>query len=126
MPNHQKEEKMLKALLKSARELVSDPARWTQGTLARDVFGHDISPYDIDAVCYCGIGAVSLKSQQGEMLKIDPEARLELKDRAHELLNDTVRSLGETYFTTFPGYQDFHTHTEMLAVFDLAIERAPE
>jgi hypothetical protein len=117
---------MLKALLKSSRELVSDPARWAQGTLARDAFGHNISPHDIDAVCYCGIGAIKLKSHQGEMLDVGLERRIALQDYAHDSLTHAARCISKNPGATFPGYQDSHTHAEMLAVFDLAIKMAVE
>jgi len=48
-----------KDLLEKARELISDPARWTKGAVARDLNGEPIEEFSSDAVCFCSIGVVS-------------------------------------------------------------------
>jgi len=45
-------------LLTKVRELLSDPARWTQGTAARNVEGRHVTSTDPNATCWCLMGAV--------------------------------------------------------------------
>lgn len=45
-------------VLASASELLADPAKWTQGTLARDASGKSVSIEDPRAVCFCSLGAI--------------------------------------------------------------------
>ena len=54
-------------ILKKARELLSDPARWTKRSWARDIYGRPRSYDEPDAACFCSVGAV--KHQ------VDAEAR---------------------------------------------------
>lgn len=43
--------------LRAMRELLADPARWTQGALARTVHGWNAHPEDPDAFSFCLDGA---------------------------------------------------------------------
>ena len=46
-------------ILRAARELISDPAKWTQGAYARDEKGFQLcTGYDTGATCWCAIGAL--------------------------------------------------------------------
>jgi hypothetical protein len=42
-----------------ARQLISDPARWTQGDLAKRRNGLSIEPSDPDAYRFCAVGALT-------------------------------------------------------------------
>jgi hypothetical protein len=42
-----------------ARQLISDPARWTQGELAKRKNGLPIEPSDPDAYRFCAVGALT-------------------------------------------------------------------
>jgi hypothetical protein len=44
--------------LKAARQLISDPAKWTQGEFARDVDGNEVKAWSEDATCFCAYGAI--------------------------------------------------------------------
>lgn len=44
-------------VLREARELISDPKRWTRGAFARDVEGTRVRSAADEAVCWCAIGA---------------------------------------------------------------------
>lgn len=44
-------------IFKAARELIIDPARWTQGTPAKRADGSNCSARDELAVCFCLYGA---------------------------------------------------------------------
>lgn len=47
------------AILRRAREIISDPAKWTQGAFARDSQGSMIPPNHTAACSWCAIGALS-------------------------------------------------------------------
>ena len=47
-------------VLIGAREVLSDPARWTQHVWARDADGIATSRFGNDAVCWCVSGAIQL------------------------------------------------------------------
>src|SRR5690349_9172155 len=49
----------VKEVLIQARELIADPERWTQGTVARIKYGEDRMPTDEDACQFCAIGALA-------------------------------------------------------------------
>ena len=88
--------------LKAAREKITDPLRWTQGTWARDVQGWPVER-DGDAACWCAWGAVtSVKAGVG--------AELAACDELH-------KSAGGSFI----AFNDTHTHAEVLALFDKAI-----
>lgn len=44
--------------LKAARELISDPDRWTTKASARDAEGRHVHACDPDAVSWCALGAI--------------------------------------------------------------------
>ncbi len=92
--------------LKAARDLISDPAKWTQGELARDADGEQVPPLDDNATCWCSIGA---------MRKVcGPKANF--YDGAFRRLYFKVPSKGAV-----SEFNDTHTHAEVLALFDAAI-----
>lgn len=45
-------------ILKRVRALLSDPARWTQGEMARNMFGAPTDPAGPNATCWCLMGAI--------------------------------------------------------------------
>lgn len=47
-----------KEILVCARELLSDPNKWTKKTMARDATGKHVSAKDDSAVCWCMAGAI--------------------------------------------------------------------
>lgn len=53
-----------------AVKLISDPARWTRGTFARNECGVEVGPNDEMAVCWCGAGAVVKASGPEAMLAV--------------------------------------------------------
>lgn len=42
-----------------ARELISDPSRWTRKVGARNAHGHPVDPNDAGAVRFCALGALT-------------------------------------------------------------------
>ena len=86
-------------ILKAGRELISDPARWTQGAFARNETGESIFA-DEGAIRFCSIGAISKVCGKRCVSKF-----------ACEVLGGFNVAL----------FNDTHTHAEVLAMWDRAI-----
>jgi hypothetical protein len=96
--------------LKAARELISDPSRWTQGAAARNDAGNETNSTSPDATCFCSLGAIT------KVVGAPGERRRVVKNLLREGLPE-----GHSYIAVF---NDTHTHEEVLAVFDRAIAHA--
>jgi hypothetical protein len=92
--------------LKAARELISDPAKWTQNAFARDKKGKMIGPNGDGAVCFCAFGAIRFFTKEPNVTAADI------------FLNGFSRLKNGEYLDVF---NDTHTHPEVLALFDAAI-----
>lgn len=92
-------------ILKAGRELISDPARWTQNVTARDAQDDWAFASDQDAVCWCSLGALLKIGGSGYQDAIDA-------------LDISALQLGSQQATLF---NDTHTHAEVLAMWDRAI-----
>lgn len=92
--------------LKAARDLISDPARWTQGRLARTKYQNACEPQSKYAECFCAWGAVAKVSGGIENPEVD------------KVLQDICSKYAGMYVAAF---NDTHTHAEVLALFDAAI-----
>jgi hypothetical protein len=100
-------------ILRQARELISDPAHWTQGEYARDADGNFAAVYDPAAVCFCSLGAIA------KVMNIsDPDA-VSLFEPAEILDDICFAKCGVKAY----GFNDSHTHAEVLSLFDAAIAR---
>lgn len=99
--------------LKAAKALIADPKNWLQGGYARDAQG--VNEYlmgnDEGAICFCSLGA--LQKVANTMHEEDTDA--------YEVLTQTAIALGAT---SVPSYNDNHTHAEVMAFWDKAIETA--
>ena len=96
-------------VLRKARALISDPARWTRGNYASGPDGKPRRPLDRDAVQWCALGAigrVAYSSRCGEL------AMVALRDT-------TVRAANVGAAT----YNDRKGHAAVLAAFDETIAR---
>lgn len=96
-------------ILIKARELIADPAHWTQGELARNDVGAYRHPLALEAVCFCSIGALE-RAANGEY----DDAYYQARARLRGTLNRCIASFNDT-----------HTHAQVLAKFDEAINHAP-
>ncbi len=92
--------------LKAARQLISDPAKWTQGELARDADGNETNPNYDSATCFCAHGAIQYFTKD------------ETLSEADRLLIAVCSDEHDCYVEEF---NDTHTHAEVLALFDAAI-----
>lgn len=95
--------------LELARKVIEKPENWTQGEMAR---ASDNTPMPIKhaaATCFCSIGAV---------LKVSNMSY------AAVFSSDEYKYLRKTIDEKVTKFNDTHTHEEVLAMFDNAIELA--
>lgn len=93
-------------ILTAARELISDRKKWTKGETARDSRSRTVSPRDERAVRWCSFGAVV------KVTGPDYSAAW----CAKRTMDRHIPEIGLYHFN------DTHTHAEVLAAFDKAIE----
>ncbi len=91
--------------LRAARQLITDPAKWTQGEYARDADGNEVKAWSEDATCFCAYGAIQRVTEHE-----DSEADFFLRKAGMSKFGINVIDLNDT-----------HTHAEVLALFDAAI-----
>ena len=94
-------------VLTKARELIADPANWTTGLYARNAQGEHTMTTSKDAVCWCSEGAV---------FRVTPENWEDAKS-ALQLINSVAGD-------DIVGFNDSHTHAEVMEVWDKALELA--
>jgi len=94
-------------ILKAARQVISDAKSWTQGTFARDANGKVASIRFGD--CFCSVGAIA---------KVTDRNLVEPCPRA------VIEALGVRSHAELARFNDSHTHSEVLDLFDRAIARA--
>lgn len=88
---------------KTVAELLADPKRWTQDTLARDKDGHSCNPESSFAVCWCVRGAVH---------KIFGREAAGPLPKPFRLLADSIEKLyGARHISLF---NDSHSHFDVL------------
>lgn len=101
-------------MLRKARDLIADQARWTKNVFARDEYGYPCSVDDGCARAYCAIGAIE-HFARAEARTRDATEWLEAETRLQDAVGDN-QSITE--------FNDSHTHEEVLALFDAAIALA--
>jgi hypothetical protein len=123
-------------VLKEARELLTDPAHWTQEAPARDDTGNPVHPTAATAVCWCLEAAVGLCADPSgavpyELLVLLDQAALDLfpnELRIEHVNFDTGEPEEPTssYFANESAnyVNDILGHEAALAVLDHAIELA--
>lgn len=94
----------VREVLTKARELIADEKRWTRDCSARNAAGNYVSVFDDSAACWCASGAIWKASA----------AQVNLCETAMACLRHECR-MGVA------GFNDRHTHAEVLAAFDRAI-----
>jgi len=101
-----------KEMLIQVKELLSDPARWTTGVLARDQNGLSVLPAGEAATCFCIVGAI---------LKITPPT----EDGAYKFCMSALRSTAKSA-GRIAANNDNISHPELLAWIDRAIAEVRE
>lgn len=97
------------ALLRAARELLSDRGRWTKRAMARDCQGASVHPRDGVAHCFCSAGAL-------EKCKVFDEDALV----ASEALARTIYVQEGVGLVTYNDLAST-SHADVLALFDKAV-----
>lgn len=93
--------------LEQARKLISERKHWTQRTYARTAYGRPLdNPRDWRACKWCLDGA---------LIKVTNETG------PYNAIWDILNRLTGPYVTPI-GYNDAHTHAEVIALLDRAIE----
>lgn len=125
-----------KSALIEAKELLSDRARWCQGTNAKTADGRHVPPTDPQVVSWCARGAL-LKvcglahpddSRDLDALGIYRKAR-ELAERCAEVVGGSLVGINDRFGHIDEGDPEElakrdRAYTEVLSVFDCAIKRA--
>jgi hypothetical protein len=91
-------------IIKKARERIADPKRWTTGAFARDKDGNPVPVFDGKAVCWCVSGALAHIAGYSDGY-----------DAEKLLMPGGVA-----------GYNDAHSHAEVLELLDKTIARLEE
>lgn len=100
-------------ILIAARDLISNPARWTQNFLAKDEYEYHVDPLSPDAVCWCAFGAIEKVGDDWKSFLLGKGASKFLVEASEELFRDGVSTVNDTL-----------GHQAILAVYDRAIELA--
>lgn len=90
-------------ILKRARALIEDPARWTRREYARDISGKPVGIDAAEATCWCAMGALAHVST----------------DRFW--MGEPYNALRTAMGNSVADFNDGCTHAEMLGAFDAAI-----
>jgi len=95
-------------VLTEARDLIADPAHWTQGWFARDMFGGSVDARSPSAACFCTLGAFG-RALGRHFMDVTGHPAVE---RLRSLLprQDIAR------------FNDTHSHADVIAAFDHAID----
>lgn len=109
--------------LQAARDLITDPAHWTQHILARRADGSACLPDDPAATRWCAAGALAkIADADGIIEGISQKLILSRYDNRYQhawaALTAIVGDLGH--------YNDHHTHTDIINLFDRTIEACAE
>ena len=99
-----------KEILQKARDLITDPDKWTQKAYAKDSKGMTVSLWSKEATCWCALGALYSFNEDG----------------IFELPGDTHSRLQDHAGRDIVSFNDNSTHAEVLAAYDRAIESLEE
>ena len=111
-------------ILVEARTLIARPEAWTQGTGARDAEGEPIGVEHEDAVSWCATGAINCATYRHALSLDIPPALQRARERAGDILTDTVRALTLGHYGETTTYNDATNHGCIVHAFDIAISDA--
>jgi hypothetical protein len=119
-------------ILIAARAKIADEAAWTQGEFTRDAKGYAAWNYR-EACSFCSLGAIQVVAPPSviawDVNSIGPSGPIQYLVEAipQEFIED-IRVRDETDFLHgfVAQYNDKHTHKDVLAMYDRAIEAALE
>lgn len=124
--------KTAKEILTCARELLSDPARWTKGAYARTTNKSSVASRSPEARCWCPLGAMLVctygPNETAESTATVGDsflwAGLSETNPQDQAYYDALDGLRKAVGRTIPSWNDRPetTHGNVLAAFDRAIE----
>lgn len=97
--------------LRNVRELLSDPDRWTRGSVARTADDAETHPRSRNAVAWCLVGAA-------EHCATDRLSYWAARSALFEEISRRMPGAG------IPRFNDTATHEELLSVIEAALHRA--
>lgn len=101
-------------ILRAAKAKIENPKHWTQGAYYRDENGHEA--YSMHhGVCFCSYGALRVANNRDTDYKL---VGAEYLWKAIEMVSNG----SEVY--SIDQYNDSHSHSEVMAMWDRAIELA--
>lgn len=100
-------------ILRAAKEKISDPARWCQGSSARNSLGYPVNSDNSRAAAWCAQGAVAAAGDSALTVHA-----------AMSFLNCAAGELMPGYHPS--GVNDLRGHADVMAMFDRAIALAEE
>ena len=110
----------LASSLMAARDKIAYPANWTQGTPARDCIGkpvHFTKPWAVMFSAAGALGSVCSKFINGQFLPL-PESICD-----YALVGRCADVIEQVTSMALNDFNDSHSHGEMLAAFDHAIQK---
>ena len=110
-------------ILRQARELISDPARWTQNAAARSAHGHPVPVVSPHAIKWCAIGAIARTIDELKQSWAAPNvgaAWLTMK----AVTNPDQSRLNNCSNAEIATFNDAASHEDVMLVFKHAIEAA--
>ncbi len=102
-------------ILKAGRALIENPAHWAKGRFAFDCHMEEVTPGSPDACSWCSVGAL--------IKLVNYEDRFESRQHLEQAIRQ-IHSELPAYQGTLEYFNDTHTHSEVLRVWDKAIENA--
>jgi hypothetical protein len=100
-------------VLVAARELISEPSRWTQGEYAKDAVGNSVTAISEYACCWCSVGAIC--KIQNDLFPTNP---------LEDALEAAIHVIGLKRFTV--EFNDNHNHQQVMELWDKAIHNYSE
>lgn len=94
-------------LLTAAKGLIANPENWTRGCAARNILGKPVTTLNSTAYSFCGVGAIDRATHE---LGLSYKAQNVAIKALHSLIKGSVS-----------GFNDEHTHEEVMQLFDTAI-----
>lgn len=105
-------------MVQAARELISDPARWCRGTMAKNDRGYAVGPRQPDACQWCALGALVKCTPDDSKFKGEVNTKVMANAlKVAAMFRRLVIGVGHSLVE----FNDAHTHDEVLATFDAAI-----
>ena len=101
--------------LMAGKAIIAEESAWVQNFYAKDKEGSFVSANNPEAVCFCSLGA--LNKVRGPLLNSWGTPASTLRILAEAVLS---RAMGGSV----PPFNDEHTHEEVMAAWDLAINMA--